>query len=516
MQLPLVLDGPDPTLQANSLAASAKGREEDQGASSPVPDPASRIMKPPSWKPPLPSPPIAPRGANAPASDDQPRQPSPRLQGEPRTPLSPPSPSPCQDGASDLGHSTIVVAPLSASVRDQSSGNSRSVNGAFTSSPTIIRDVYDPDNIGDDDDLAPGKRRSDHLGNNGAFVSQPRGKRLKTAQGGGRAVEYEIVYANGQPQHRIVRVPRDQHEGEWYIFICLKHHRHFSRENTYRQVYSHLLTCKSGATHRPRESCWNAFVAHFGIRVLGCDARKEAESNRLLDQAVAREGYAFLDPAVDTFILKHFKSMQVYENLARDGSLHESQGSTGGNVLHTVPNRDGGHGVPATWAQPLPTVATAQPAVRAVRTPQPGDLYRVMGCVIGRERLPCVVLVLPIGDFGQIGIAGRLADTGLLNSPQHVPSCFRLNQSTRSIEGWAPDYQDGGPRVEERFYPVMCFISSASFAKNGPAGGTPMAQVQPYNWAHARDLLPVDLDNENSLALWGFEAARQFRQKRLC
>ncbi len=71
------------------------------------------------------------------------------------------------------------------------------------------------------------------------------------------------------------------------------------------------------------------------------------------------------------------------------------------------------------------------------------------------------VLVLTLGSFRRLGISGHIADTGLLSN---FPTCYISapdnddnnddNDSPNRLQ-WKAGYEDGGPQIYERKFPVM-------------------------------------------------------------
>ncbi|KAI0521199.1 hypothetical protein F5B22DRAFT_643928 [Xylaria bambusicola] len=112
--------------------------------------------------------------------------------------------------------------------------------------------------------------------------------------------------------------------------------------------------------------------------------------------------------------------------------------------------------------------------IEAITDPTPGDIY------LGywpKSRSWLAVLLLPLGDFTDIGLEGAIKDTGLLNE---IPPCYRYNKHTKKIYGWQHDFEDKGPLVLKRQFPVMFFDDQKS-PKRGPVG-----------WMAAKDLKEFD------------------------
>ncbi|KAL7619553.1 hypothetical protein AAE478_010093 [Parahypoxylon ruwenzoriense] len=81
-----------------------------------------------------------------------------------------------------------------------------------------------------------------------------------------------------------------------------------------------------------------------------------------------------------------------------------------------------------------------------------GEIYKVLRG-FATER---TAIVLPTGDFREIGIWGTLPETSLGIS---IPACYRHNKNPVEILGWERDYDDCGPKVTDREFPMLFFDS---------------------------------------------------------
>src|SRR5699024_5769267 len=86
-----------------------------------------------------------------------------------------------------------------------------------------------------------------------------------------------------------------------------------------------------------------------------------------------------------------------------------------------------------------------------VTDPVAGAIYLATWPVTYDQR---AVIVLPRGCFDD----PSLSEVGLadcLDEPlEKVPECYRHCVETGGIAGWAPGYEDGGPRADRRLFPV--------------------------------------------------------------
>lgn len=94
------------------------------------------------------------------------------------------------------------------------------------------------------------------------------------------------------------------------------------------------------------------------------------------------------------------------------------------------------------------------------------------------ERSFYAVVVLPVGDFSPLGMAGTLSlHTDLTDE---IPNCYQT--CNNQIVGWAEGYEDGGSLVEEREYPVLYLEGWIEFM---PDGDLDNPKGQCYAWVAA-------------------------------
>ncbi|KAI0966822.1 hypothetical protein F4678DRAFT_448259 [Xylaria arbuscula] len=111
--------------------------------------------------------------------------------------------------------------------------------------------------------------------------------------------------------------------------------------------------------------------------------------------------------------------------------------------------------------------------VDAITDPTPGEIY------LGywpKSRSWLAVLLLPLGGFDNIGLNGTIADTGLLND---VPPCYRYSRRAKVFRGWQDGFDDAGPSVMDRQFPVMYFDDQ--FPKRSSVGWMPAKDLKLFN-----------------------------------
>jgi hypothetical protein len=115
------------------------------------------------------------------------------------------------------------------------------------------------------------------------------------------------------------------------------------------------------------------------------------------------------------------------------------------------------------------------------------------------------VVVLPTGDFEPVGMRGKIADTDLV---KHIPVCYKSEK--KSILGWAGGYEDGGPFITKRKFPVMWFEDGQVFPP-GEKLDIPFGNY--FAWLSASLFRPFALFGPDARAVGGYDSAESFSER---
>lgn len=84
--------------------------------------------------------------------------------------------------------------------------------------------------------------------------------------------------------------------------------------------------------------------------------------------------------------------------------------------------------------------------------------FHIYNCFWRNDRCNYPVMILGWDDLTPGGLKS-LAETGLLDSKSNPPHCYRYKNrnspTDAAIVGWAPGFEDGGPKVDSRKFPAM-------------------------------------------------------------
>ncbi|KAK5998959.1 hypothetical protein PT974_01343 [Cladobotryum mycophilum] len=101
-------------------------------------------------------------------------------------------------------------------------------------------------------------------------------------------------------------------------------------------------------------------------------------------------------------------------------------------------------------------------------------------CPLAKTRC-AVVVVPPAGSLAKMGLKGTVEELGFARLG--VPACYVYDAEIGVITGWAEGYEDGGPLVNWREYPVIYYHR-------------PMENAESYGWMSATSLEEYDENND--------------------
>ncbi|KAK0724283.1 hypothetical protein B0H67DRAFT_567572 [Lasiosphaeris hirsuta] len=256
-------------------------------------------------------------------------------------------------------------------------------------------------------------------------------------------VDFNEIYQDGNPEysHQIVQYPK--HDGGWYILRCEEHNLHFggNGKDALLAAGKHLDSEVHGKLGRANEGA----IAKFGVRVWNCDADKAQLNNSMIKSAT--------------------KSKQP--------------------ETVTAPSKDG-----------LNDNTLTRSINRGITNPIQGRVY----CGKFNGGRVWTLLMLPAGDFTEVGVEGSIYQTDLVNGD--LPACYQWRNG--HLE-WAKGFEDGGPQAHERHFPVLYFDNI-----NIPPQGYIKLPSRGLCWAAAKELMPFDPNDPETRRAGGSLVAREY------
>ncbi|KAI1189766.1 hypothetical protein F5B17DRAFT_166850 [Nemania serpens] len=233
-----------------------------------------------------------------------------------------------------------------------------------------------------------------------------------------RTITFDEVYQNGQAEHKDTIVEFPAESGQWYILKCEEHNLRF-KQRPLQGAAKHL----NGQLHGCLERAWPTAIRMLGYRVIDCTAAAAKKNNEAVDEAFAN-GY------------KPAGLQKIKKNRKRADAIPKLQGAI---------SRAGLHGI-ASFSSSSGRRKTSQ--IEGITNPKAFHVY----CCLWRPRFYPVV-ILGWDDQKPGGLEVRLSGTGLLDKTSNPPSCYIYHNA--AIVGWAPGFEDGGPKVNQRKFPAM-------------------------------------------------------------
>lgn len=250
-------------------------------------------------------------------------------------------------------------------------------------------------------------------------------------------------------KHRILREvytnPSDRTvSGSFWILKCDLHNRHFcaksdvgNKKSAEKHLPEHRDGYKSSSASRTR------VFECFGFAVKGCEDHQVLEYNRRVEANIAER-------------------------------LHEkkTQRRSGRQRWTVTDTRDSST-----------EVAQVNHSGTFVENPEPGQLYIVLWrSKKERTKRPFAGLMLPMGDFNDIGIRGNFEQSGLSDT---IPPCYNPRREGEGNPGWSKSYEDGGKRLANRKFPFLCFDHETDLQRCSKV------------WIAAKNIQPYDADGYN-------------------
>jgi hypothetical protein len=253
-----------------------------------------------------------------------------------------------------------------------------------------------------------------------------------------KTISFDEVYQDGAPEHQayhmIIEYPVGK--GNWYILKCDEHGVYFNA-NPLHGAAKHLHSPQHNMMSKEHSQA----ISVLGHLVFDCDAELAAKNNAVVKRYF-EEGHK---PFNQNQLTKTERLRRGLEPSPWSGKPAASQRVAKSETAKAGPGR-------------------ATKTFSGITNPVQAELY--LG-YWSKNKTNYGVLVLPWDDLSACGLSGHLKYTGLLS---RAPKCYRIT-ADGDIAGWAEGYEDDGPLVTKRDFPVMYFDGSRS-----------------VGWLRARDL----------------------------
>ncbi|CAM1508983.1 Fc.00g027220.m01.CDS01 [Cosmosporella sp. VM-42] len=279
-------------------------------------------------------------------------------------------------------------------------------------------------------------------------------KRPRTGEEPEKTIDFEEVFQGGNAPIKYTIAQFPSLTGDWYILRCGQHQLNFSSRNPIWGAGKHL----GGQAHNMKRDNKLA-IETLGVRVRGCSKALAEQNNAAVRQA-EKNGYT-----------QPFRSRRERRSRLQEPASADDDSTEGLNTSR----------LERSTKIDYPRVRNSTRGFKGVMAPIPGEPYTAYYQI---SRKFMAVLLLPLGDFAQVGLEGNMQRTGLL---EEIPGCFTYNEGTKEITGWQRGYQDGGPLVSRRAFPVI-YIDGPTFPDKSP-----------YAWVDGKDLGPFNTESYEPL-----------------
>ncbi|KAK5625932.1 hypothetical protein RRF57_001648 [Xylaria bambusicola] len=312
-----------------------------------------------------------------------------------------------------------------------------------------------------------------------------------------RTVTFDEVYQGGQAKHKDAIVEFPPASNQWYILKCEEHALRFSNRFPIAGAAKHL----NGRLHGHLERNYALAIKMLGYRVVDCNKQLAKQNNDVVDDAFMN-GYKPIS-------LINPESKKSRPRKSKEGARSTTQ------QISDNPNCAREANAISQGVSPLKARKNAPKTSKEIITnPKP---FHVYNCFWSPERCLYPVMILGWDDQTPGGLDFNLAGTGLLDKRRSkVPRCYVYKDidsvTNGAIIGWSQGFEDGGPKVKLRKFPVMFFDnhSNVSWVAAKTLSKFPLYQQDQtkenhYYWAARRYIAK----NEGYSSWEDFEAAQK-------
>ncbi|KAI1276963.1 hypothetical protein F5Y07DRAFT_364618 [Xylaria sp. FL0933] len=261
-----------------------------------------------------------------------------------------------------------------------------------------------------------------------------------------RTVTFDEVYRNGQAKHKDTIVEYPQGCNQWYILKCEEHAIRFNR-NPIPGAAKHLNGRLHGYTSRSSAKA----IQMLGYQVIDCNAQLADLNNTAVNQAYAN-GYRPISIINPEHKKSRPKQITTSDSCRKIDATSIQQGEGVPSQTNTL---ESNRCTPSQRASGTPQMDSRE----IITNPK---AFHVYYCFWSADRSFYPVMILGWDDQRPGGLEHGLGYTGLLDKKQsNVPSCYIYKDpesaTNAAIAGWSPGFEDGGPKVTQRKFPVMFF-----------------------------------------------------------
>lgn len=260
-----------------------------------------------------------------------------------------------------------------------------------------------------------------------------------------KSIHYDAVYQHQRAAKKHIIVRR---HAKFYILRCDQHDISFD-DNPYLNSKKHLRE-DHGITATGHDTA----IKHFGVEVIECDDAKLEQNNVVAEKAIQDGTNALAKDTIKvTDSANPPKSPQAKRNCPERPILklksNNSRNMTRSN-RRKIQNDE---------HVPLDLV--------------PGNVYIIWWF---ETQQWFAGLLIPPQNLEAVGIHKPLEQLPIFKT---IPACYQYDTSSKSLS-WAKDFEDGGPKSSERYYPFI-FFEGFQFPEKCHQAWIQLDNIQPWD-----------------------------------
>lgn len=296
----------------------------------------------------------------------------------------------------------------------------------------------------------------------------PRGPGL----GPSKTIDFDDVFQDGRAEQKHMIISWPKGSNQWFILYCEEHGLAFGR-NPLLGASRHI----GSEDHQHLPEDYDFAVKILGVQVLNCDLEKANRNNAIYKANPINYRLSRPNPLETGESPSPSPERQRSPSPMQDDVQDELQDELQEDIQEDIQEDNG------------------------ITDAVVGEVYRAYW---KPSKSWYAAVVLPIGKFESVTLRGSILETGLV---KHIPVCYRSDSRTKAIMGWAQDYQNGGPKVKNRKFPVMYFDEGLEIPSKGELT---IPDKNLLSWVSAKNLMSLDLQDPESRLVQGFQSALDY------
>ncbi|KAM0360017.1 hypothetical protein ACHAP4_003639 [Fusarium culmorum] len=260
-----------------------------------------------------------------------------------------------------------------------------------------------------------------------------------------KSIHYDAVYQHQRAVKKHIIVRR---HAKFYILRCDQHDISFD-DNPFLNSKKHLRE-----DHGITATGHDTVIKHFGVEVIECDDAKLEQNNAVAEKALQDGTNALAKDAINVTDSANMpKSPQAKRNCPERPILKLKSNNSRNTMRSNRRKIQNDEDVPLNLV--------------------PGNVYIIWWF---ETQQWFAGLLMPHQNLEAVGIHKPFEQLPIFKT---IPACYQYDTSSKSLS-WAKDFEDGGPKASERYYPFI-FFEGFQFPEKCHQAWIQLDNIQPWD-----------------------------------